>query len=155
MINRPPTRIELKLEDDLADYEETFEMRKRNLQFNNNLNSIYQPNSPEDIYQSNQKNNLFSATSSAQPCRNFNLEFSSGALVSPNPHNMNRNMNVTKQNIISEFISEEGNEDPEEELQGRNFNFESSRTPHTPSSNYGKDRNDRNIQNIHTPLIFP
>jgi hypothetical protein len=137
MINRPPTRIELKLEDDIADYEETIDYRKRNLQKNsNNILQAQYPSSPEDFYHGNQKINFLNFNNSDKQCRNFNLEFSSGAMVSPNPHSYTKNLNITKQNIISEFISEEGNEDQgEDDFQVKNFNFGTrGYTPKTPNT---------------------
>jgi hypothetical protein len=37
MINRPATRIELKLEDDICEYEEMCEMRRNNTEMNQNM----------------------------------------------------------------------------------------------------------------------
>ncbi len=133
MINRPPTRIEVKLEDDLADYEESLEIRKKNSKISNNnkIQATFNSSSPAEIFAQN-KNLKFNFSDSEKPCRNFNLEFSSGAMKSPNPNNSNKHFNITaKQNIISEFISEEGNEEViEDEVQVQNFNF-GSITPHS------------------------
>ena len=150
MINRPPTRVELKLEDDLADYEETVQIRKRNLQNNAYNNFLYTQNSssPQESYKDSQQIGHLNFNNSEKTCRNFNLEFSSGALASPNPHSYNKNLNITKQNIISEFISEEGNEDQqEEELK---FYDSDKYTPYTPGSN----SNAQNMSNIQSPPDF-
>ena len=69
MINRPATRIELKLEDDICEYEEICEMRRNNTEMQQNLrenNNIHE-DSPYNSLQSglsNQhqnilKNNLY------------------------------------------------------------------------------------------------
>lgn len=125
MINRPPTRIELKLEDDLVDYEETTSARKNqiNKKHNNlNLNEsniiIHSLNNSSstmkmeaDGYNNNQlykyenmnssSNNIYNNFSSGH--NNYSAEHTPPNIVMRN-HSGN---NITKQNIISEFISEE------------------------------------------------
>jgi hypothetical protein len=154
MINRPPTRIELKLEDDIADYEETIEYRKRTFQkSNNNILQSQNPSSPEEFNHSNQKINFLNLNNTDKKCRNFNLEFSSGAMVSPNPHSYAKNLNITKQNIISEFISEEGNEEQgEEDFHVRNFNF--GTTGYTPTTPTANQVGGTKSQNANSPKDF-
>lgn len=48
MINRPPTRIELKLEDDFIEYEEMNESRAKNPNVRDNV--VFSPNNTE-LYQ--------------------------------------------------------------------------------------------------------
>jgi hypothetical protein len=191
MINRPPTRIELKLEDDLIDYEETIMYRKNlkdtsmnGLNFSSNSYSAnkneeintemlnngglvnnfnFTPNNMinNNLLQSgggnNQNNNFHSSLTNSHSNSNFNNNpnfnnnFSSNNNISNNLNNFsnfpqpsqysnfnqinsninptapyyysndslcisptirtgNKSMNITRQNIISEFISEEGGE---------------------------------------------
>jgi hypothetical protein len=181
MLNRPPTRIELKLEDDLIDFEETILYRK-NLKDNNshniqefdfshnshsgNKNVEIEPEmlqsevkinnfnfTPKNIITNNllqsgdnevkkgisqdnynylntaqEKNNYISNFSNlpqpnqfssfTQISSNFNPSApyyysNDSCCISPNVRVANKSLNITKQNIISEFISEEGGDQEE------------------------------------------
>ncbi len=63
MINRPPTRIELKLEDDFIEYQQMEENRRKNIE---RAQQIQSPNIKEpfelgpDDYNTNAYNNQFS-----------------------------------------------------------------------------------------------
>jgi hypothetical protein len=78
MINRAPTRIEIKLEDDLIDYEETVNDRK----YNRAKIIVEQEFSPE---QNNKRQQIY--------------DESGNSLISP----YNNNLEITKQNIVSKF----------------------------------------------------
>jgi hypothetical protein len=88
MINRIPTRIELRLEDDLVDYEDTLVMRKnircRNIdEINSNIELTMSGNKLENEYVGN---------------------YSSPEGNLSNQQGINNNqVNITKQNIVSKF----------------------------------------------------
>ena len=95
MINRPPTRIELKLEDDLIDYEERLPVTKNR----ENLSSCQ---------------NSHSKTGEIH--KNFYTYSADSNCISPNTNIKNQHFNhYYKNNQISEFI-EEGDGEYNEEV---------------------------------------
>jgi hypothetical protein len=181
MLNRFPTRIELKLEDDIIDYEETImyrknlketssqniqefefshnsysgtknvEIRSDILQSGGNVNNFnFTPknmlnnnllHSAENVGKSGIMPQNYSYLNPGQDVNNFNSNFSNlpqpnqfssftqinsnfnpttpyyysndSSCISPNVRVGNKSLNITKQNIISEFISEEGGDQEE------------------------------------------
>jgi hypothetical protein len=67
MINRPPTQIELKLEDDLIDYTDTIEDRKIQSKIANNNQSPY------ENFKSIQNFDQYSNSSSFSPFSNNDI----------------------------------------------------------------------------------
>lgn len=144
MLNRPPTKIELKLEDDLIDYEETVNLRK-NIQNSNmsNLGSsssrIFPVSTPNNLLIKFEDNTNHPNLNSFAQLINFNNNnnnnnISPGIRVSNNMntnHNLfsgqsnlsnlsrggqHNNLNITKLNIINKYISEEKDEGEVEEF---------------------------------------
>jgi hypothetical protein len=99
MINRAPTRIDLKLEDDLCDYEETIKQRQ-NIQSNFEFSSSGNKSKYEE-----------SETNYIPQTNNFHSNFELNT-ASPNVNRNNRSVSsqITKMNVISKFISEEDEE---------------------------------------------
>jgi hypothetical protein len=109
MINRPPTKIELKLEDDLIEYEETIAYRKNlNLEILNN----------SDSFNNNFNNNVmmqeinFSSSNNQNQINNNNL-INNFPYSNASPSNMiikndTSSSAITKQNIVSRFSHSEG-----------------------------------------------
>lgn len=83
MINRAPTRIELKLDDDIIDYEETQYLRKNNIQKENEFSPMV----------NEEKNGNF---------MNYNNNLNNINNVSSfSPHPVNLAFSITKQNSVS------------------------------------------------------
>ena len=77
MLNRPATKIELKLEEDIVEYEETVELRKNYLK---NLSANKNDYDFESLTPESHKNNIYYPNNNTQ----FSIERSPYGLDTPN-----------------------------------------------------------------------
>jgi hypothetical protein len=140
MLNRPPTRIELKIEDDLIDLEEAIKIRLNKVK---NINNILNTNInciPSDYKSKNEENEFnflnhqFHGNLSQDKLEALNFEFKNSKVnimnESPNIQRGQKSISsqITRLNVISKFISEEGEEDFEDANEGsfNNSNYDKS-----------------------------
>lgn len=134
MLNRPPTRIELRLEDDLIDLEEAIKLRQNKVK---NINNILNTNIDyisSDSKLKNEENELNFMNgqnylqSSHDKIESLNFEYKNSNLnllnVTPNVNRGQKSTSsqITRMNVISKFISEEGEEDLEDGMDNNMLN---------------------------------
>jgi hypothetical protein len=88
MINRPATRIELKLEDDICEYEEMREMKRNNTEMNMDQNSKMEYSLKEDA--------SYNSIQSANNIKNNNLIMENNLIL--NEYNQYSNNPFSKYN---------------------------------------------------------
>ncbi len=126
MLNRPPTRIELRLEDDLIELEEAIKLRLNKVK---NINNILNTNIDyisSDSKSKNEENELKFLNQqnhiqlSSDKIEALNFEYKNSNMnilnVTPNTNRGQKSISsqITRMNVISKFISEEGEEDLED-----------------------------------------
>ena len=127
MLNRPPTRIELRIEDDLIDLEEAIKLR---LIKTKNINNILNTNidfNQSDSKSKNEENEMnffnqrdrFNFSSEKKEALNFEYNNTNVFNISPNLQRGQKSngSQITRLNVISKFISEEGEEDLEDGME--------------------------------------
>ncbi len=130
MLNRPPTRIELKIEDDLLELEEAVKLRLNKVK---NINNILNTNidfipsdskskkEEKELIFFNQANNI---NLSNDKLESLNFDFKNSNVnmfnISPNIQRGQKSVSsqITRLNVISKFISEEGEEEFEDANEG-------------------------------------
>ena len=139
MLNRPPTRIELRLEDDLIDLEESIKLRLiKTKNINNILNTNIEFNQ-SDSKSKNEENEInffnqrdrFSFSSEKKEVLNFEYNNTNVFNISPNLQRGQKSngSQITRLNVISKFISEEGEDDLEDGVES---------TVNNNNNSYGK-----------------
>jgi len=140
MLNRPPTRIELKIEDDLVELEEAVKLRLNKVKNINNIlntNIDFIPSDSKSIKEEKEFNYLYQANNfnlSNDKLESLNFEYKNSNVnmlnISPNIQRGQKSISsqITRLNVISKFISEEGEDDFEDANEGsfNNHNYDKS-----------------------------
>jgi len=151
MLNRPPTRIELRLEDDLVDLEEAIKLRQmKTKNINNILNTNIEFNQ-SDSKSKNEENemNFFNQRDrlnfSSEKKDVLNFEYNNNIFnISPTLQRGQKSTGgqITRLNVISKFISEEGEEDLEEGMESSVNNTNNNNSYRKVSRNNGSGISD-------------